>query len=433
MAKGYAYIILLGLILLVECLGGGPKTEKLKISYDCIKCETRDTEIKFYIDFGKESEFNQLYIYQAYYKNPRIDVLKKPYFCYPSQTEMKEIWNKPKDVQKEIWKSLTKRVKTFECIYKSKDLKKRGIYTFVFVAKKVVWKNNRFKDEIVYQGSIDVEITKESNLPPEFLENKKIYKIGDVIKMKPLENQFIYKIEYKDSLKVLKCSKSVYELQSECNNECYEKLRKKGTPYKNLVGKCVEDCLLRKINDFCEVTEYKAKDGYKFVVIHYGLAIEEKKLKEKDLECPIKNPEKYGSFIVDLFKSGYCAIPITFETSKTIVETFINAYNQIYPMVEFLTGLTFGFIGGSKYEIVLIDSWDNGYKQYFPRTEKEGGRRIYYYVYSNSKFKPYVFMIPKYEEGKYLIGKYVTRGLFLLIIPVNKENVLFGVMLSTEH
>lgn len=310
-------------------------------------------------------------------------------------------------------------------MFYSKDLKKGGKYTFEFIAKKIVWKENRWKEEVLYRGTVNVSI-KDSNIVPDILENKKIYKIGEVIEHKPMKNLFVYKVEYKDSIKVWKCSKPNYDVFKYCYDNCKSDIEKYGKVNYNILlttNKCFRDCYIEQMNRKCTVSNYRSPENSKFVVVHYGLAVKNTELEKHGIKCP---EPKDDNVLIGLFNSGFCAIPLTLEAGRISTKVFFETYEQIYPFVNFMSSLMLGFVGKTDYEIVVIDSWDRGYRKFFPKRENES----YYYIYTETGAEPYIYLIPKEEEAKYIVGKRATSGLLFFIIPVKKENVLFGVEIS---
>ncbi len=409
MKKGPIIIgfFIIAILLVSGCVKNDNETDEIKVNYSCISCITRDTKIKFYLSFGKDIEFNKIDIIVNYETRGSLEY----YTCYPSKTEMENLKTIPPEESTEFWEKLKIKSSEFECYFESRNLKKPGTYKFLINVYKTGSKKT-------YRGDINISIN-ESGLLPDFLKNKTIYNLGDVIKERPLKNMFIYKIEYKDVVKVRKCERSLSEIKNNCADLCIEKR------ISEELEECKNSCMESEIKKSCIIIDYKAPENNKFAVIHYGIAAEKNKIKKIGFSCP----EVKNDIVSNLITLGYCAVPLTIDVSAEIVNSFLKSYSEIEPVITTLASFMIGFIGSTSYEISVIDEWDVDYEQYFPMNKKENGKTYYYYAYSPTGFTPYIYAIPEKEKIRFLIGKRVTSGLFL-IIPVNKENIIFAVNLG---
>ena len=427
-SRAVMYISILLVFLSFGCVGGGGKAgSEIKVlgkaEIDCISCQTRDTVIKFDIQLDEAYEFNDVLIDVKYGDRQVVS----SYRCYPSQQEIERFREdvlKGRTTNEEFWKSKLIKSTKLTCEFKSDELVKPGTYKFLIHFGRSGYK----KPEEIGVVTSEVSLT-ESNLPPKILENKTIYFLGDVILQKPMKNQFVYRVEYSNKIDVKECEGNPAYYRTECSSSCSNQYYQThgGIPSENDAEymQCIENCVSSKESS-CIHKTIEAPENEKFVIIHYGVAINQQELNSKGISCPVSKGDGEDRILASLFEAGYCALPLTIQAAQAGIESISRFLEQTSEILETLTLLSLGFIGRTDYQIVLLDSWDVQHRQYLPKYD--GNKTLIYD--STTGYVPYIFTIDEGEEAKYLVAQSVTSGLAGFLVPVKKTRVLFGVDLN---
>ncbi len=423
------YLSILLVLLAFGCVSGGEKagaeTKVLgEAEIDCILCQTRDTVIKFDIKLDEAYEFNDVWLDVKYEDKQVIS----SYRCYPSEQEIESFREdilKGRTTNEDFWRSKLIKSTKLTCEFKSDELVKPGTYKFSIHFGRSGYKE---PEEI---GIVTSEVSLvESDLPPKILENKTIYFLGDVILQKPMKNQFVYRVEYSNKIEVKECEGNPAYYRTECSSSCSNQYYQShgGIPSEDDAEymRCIENCVSSKERS-CVRKTMEAPENKKFVIVHYGIAINQQELNSKGVSCPVSKEDRGDRILSSLFEAGYCALPLTIKAAQTGIESISRFLEQTSGMLETLALLSLGIIGGTDYEIVLLDSWDVQHRQYLPKYD---GNKTLIYDATTTGYAPYIFAIDESEEAKYLVAQSVTSGLVGFLVPVKKTRVFFGIHLT---